>query len=162
MTKETLDFVNSRIRRPAFYWWNYPVTDYARNYLLQGPVYGLDTSLAKEVSGVVSNPMEHGEASKLALYGVADYTWNMAAYNPIDNWERGLGELIPEATDAYRTFAIHSCDTETGYRRDESWETKTFRLTEWTDEDAETLEKNSGKLKISLRCWKTAIRISRY
>ena len=147
LTKETLDFVNSRIRRPAFYWWNYPVTDYARNYLLQGPVYGLDTSLAKEVSGVVSNPMEHGEASKLALYGVADYTWNMAAYNPIDNWERGLGELSPEATDAYRTFAIHSCDTETGYRRDESWETKTFRLTEWTDEDAETLEKEFGKIE---------------
>lgn len=147
LTKETLDFVNSRIRRPAFYWWNYPVTDYARNYLLQGPVYGLDTSLAKDVSGVVSNPMEHGEASKLALYGVADYTWNMAAYNPIDNWERGLGELIPEAADAYRTFAIHSCDTETGYRRDESWETKTFRLTEWTDEDAETLEKEFGKIE---------------
>lgn len=35
-----------------------------------------------------------GEASKLALYGVADYTWNIAAYNPIDNWERGLGELM--------------------------------------------------------------------
>lgn len=147
LTKETLDFVNSRIRRPAFYWWNYPVTDYARNYLLQGPVYGLDTSLAKDVSGVVSNPMEHGEASKLALYGVADYTWNMAAYNPIDNWECGLGELIPESADAYRTFAIHSCDTETGYRRDESWETKTFRLTEWTDEDAETLEKEFGEIE---------------
>ena len=52
------------------------------------------------------NPMEHGEASKLALYGVADYTWNIANYNPIDSWERGLQELTPKAKDAYRTFAI--------------------------------------------------------
>ena len=65
---------------------------------------------------------------RLALYGVADYTWNTAAYNPIDNWERGLAELVPEAREAYRTFAIHSCDTETGYRRDESWETETLSL----------------------------------
>ena len=93
-----------------------------RNILLQGPVYGLDTSLTeKEVCGIVSNPMEHGEASKVALYAVADYTWNIAAYNALDNWERGLNELMPNARDAYRTFAIHSCDTETGYRRDESW-----------------------------------------
>ena len=39
LTKETLDFINSRIKRPAYYWWNYPVTDYVRNILLQGPAY---------------------------------------------------------------------------------------------------------------------------
>lgn len=140
LTPETLEWVNSRIRRPAFYWWNYPVTDYVRHILMQGPVYGLDTTLtADDLCGLVSNPMEHGEASKLALYGVADYTWNVAAYNPIDNWERGLALLAPEVRDAYRTFAIHSCDTETGYRRDESWETETFRLADRTPERAAAL-----------------------
>ena len=148
LTPETLDFINSRIKRPAYYWWNYPVTDYIRNFLLQGPVYGLDTSLtANETCGIVSNPMEHGEASKLALYGVADYTWNIANYNAIDNWERGLAELVPEATDAYRTFAIHSSDTENGYRRDESWETQTFRLADWTDEAANALEEEFKKVE---------------
>lgn len=148
MTPETLEFINSRIKRPAYYWWNYPVTDYVRHMLLQGPVYGLDTSLtSREVCGVVSNPMEHGEASKLALYGVADYTWNTADYNAIDSWERGLVELVPEASDAYRTFAIHSCDTENGYRRDESWETNTFRLAEWTDERAAALEQEFEKVE---------------
>ena len=148
LTKETLEFVNSRIKRPAYFWWNYPVTDYVRNILLQGPVYGLNTSLTeKDVCGVISNPMEHGEASKLALYGVADYTWNMAAYNAIDNWERGLSELIPQAREDYRRFAIHSSDTETGYRRDESWETKTFRLTDWTEETAQALEEEFKKIE---------------
>ena len=135
LTRETLDFVNSRIKRPAYYWWNFPVTDYARHIIMQGPTYGLETDLTdKETCGVLSNPMEHGEASKLALYGVADYNWNIADYNALDNWERGISDLTPEAHDAYRTFAMHSCDTETGYRRDESWETKTFRLANYTQQ----------------------------
>ena len=148
LTPETMEWINSRIKRPAYYWWNYPVTDYIRNFILQGPVYGLDTSLTKEnVCGVVSNPMEHGEASKLALYGVADYTWNIANYNPIDSWERGLQELTPKAKDAYRTFAIHSSDTENGYRRDESWETKTFRIAEWNDATAQALKTEFEKIE---------------
>lgn len=64
---------------------------------------------------------------------MADYNWNVADYNAIDNWERGLVDLTPEAHEAYRTFAIHSCDTETGYRRAESWETNTFRLADYSD-----------------------------
>lgn len=140
LTPETLEFINSRIKRPALYWWNYPVTDYVRNILLQGPVYGLDTTLTPEqVAGIESNPMEHGEASKLALYGVADYAWNPSAYNPIDNWERGLVYMMPDAADAYRTFAINSCDTETGYRRDESWETVTFPYNKYTQAQFDSL-----------------------
>lgn len=140
LTRETLDFVNARIKRPALYWWNFPVTDYARHIVMQGPTYGLDTSLgAEQTCGILSNPMENGEASKLALYGVADYCWNTHAYNPMDNWERGLAEVTPECVDAYRTFAIHSSDTETGYRRDESWETETYRLADYTQARYEAL-----------------------
>ncbi len=141
VTASTLQWVNSRIKRPALFWWNYPVTDYVRNIVLQGPVYGLDTSLgANDLSGILSNPMEHGEASKLALYGVADYSWNIASYNPIDNWERALTVMAPAAAEAYRTFAIHSCDTETGYRRDESWETTTFGIDDYTAAKAQALQ----------------------
>lgn len=140
LTKDTMTWLNSRIQRPGFYWWNYPVTDYARHILMQGPVYGLSNELTSDdLSGLVSNPMEHGEASKLALYGVADYTWNVSSYNPIDNWERGLEVLAPEVNEAYRTFAIHSCDTEDGYRRDESWETETFFLDTYTEEKYDAL-----------------------
>ena len=140
VTKSTLDWVNSRIKRPAFFWWNYAVTDYVRNLILQGPVYGLDTSLtANDMCGLVSNPMEHGEASKLSLYSVADYTWNPSAYNAIDSWERGLEVMMPRAKAAYRTFAIHSADTETGYRRDESWETEPFRLADYSKEKRDKL-----------------------
>lgn len=135
LTKETMDWVNSRIKRPAFYWWNFPVTDYATHIVMQGPTYGVDNTLTdNDLCGLVTNPMEYGESSKLALYGVADYSWNIADYDPIDNWERGLVELVPDAAGAYRTFAIHSCDTENGYRREESWESETFRFSEYTPE----------------------------
>jgi hyaluronoglucosaminidase len=147
LTHDTMGFIDPLIQRPALYWWNYPVSDYCRNYILQGPVYGLDPTMTpNEVVGFHSNPMEHGEASKLALYGVADYSWNMSAYNPIDNWERGLELLVPEAADAYRTFAIHSADTETGYRRDESWETQTFRINKYTDAQFKALKAEFEKI----------------
>ena len=135
MTPSTMEWISSRIKRPALFWWNYPVTDYARHIMMQGPVYGLSPKLTRnETRGLVSNPMEHAEASKLALYSVADYTWNTEAYNPIDSWERGLVSLAGNAAEAYRLFAIHSCDTETGYRRHESWETTTFGIEDYTPE----------------------------
>lgn len=141
LTPATLEWVGSRIQRPALYWWNFPVTDYCRHIVMQGPVYGLDRSLSSDdLCGFVSNPMEHAEASKLALYGVADYTWNIEDYDPMANWERGLGVMAgEEARVAYRTFAIHSCDTESGYRRDESWETEVFDFDDYTPEQYDAL-----------------------
>ena len=141
LTPATLEWVGSRIQRPALYWWNFPVTDYCRHIVMQGPVYGLDQTLtAENLCGFVSNPMEHAEASKLALYGVADYTWNIEDYDPLANWERGLGVLAGEDTgEAYRTFAIHSCDTESGYRRDESWETEVFDFDDYTQQQYDAL-----------------------
>ncbi len=145
MTESTMEWIKSRIQRPALFWWNFPVTDYARHIVMQGPVYGLSPKLTEnETRGLVSNPMEHGEASKLALYSVADYTWNTEAYNPIDSWERALETLAPEVYEAYRLFAIHSCDTETGYRRYESWETETFTFAEY---DAEVVAKLLDELR---------------
>ena len=147
LTPETLDFIDTRIKRPALYWWNFPVTDYVRNFILQGPSYGLDTSLTSDqVSGIVSNPMEHGEASKIALYGVGDYSWNTSDYNPIDSWERAIEKIAPEAPEAYRTFAIHNADTHDGYRRDESWETPIFKFDNYTPEEFETLRLEFEKI----------------
>lgn len=158
LTHESMDFFNRLIRRPSYFWWNYPVTDYCRNFLLQGPVYGLDTTMTSdEIVGLLSNPMQHGEASKLALYSVADYTWNPKAYNPIDSWERGLRDLMPEAADAYRTFAIHSADTRDGYRRDESWETPVFLYPAGTPEQMGALKAEFDRIEaapgiIEARC----------
>ena len=138
----TLRFVDERIGRPALFWWNYPVTDYIRNKILQGPCYGFDTTLtAEELCGVASNPMEHGEASKLAIYSVADYTWNVKGYNPMDSWERALAELCPADPEAYRLFAMNSTDAIEDFRKAESWElsTEKFNPGKFSTDQYETL-----------------------
>lgn len=76
ITKDGIAWINARIKRPAYIWWNFPVSDYVRDHLLLGPVYGNDTQIADQMSGFVTNPMEHAEASKIAIYSVADYAWN--------------------------------------------------------------------------------------
>ena len=145
LTESTMEWIGSRIQRPALFWWNFPVTDYARHIVMQGPVYGLSSQMdATKTRGILSNPMEHGEASKLALYSTADYAWCPANYNPIDSWERAIECVAPEVAEAYRLFAIHSCDTETGYRRLESWETQTFTLEEY---DADVAAKLLDELR---------------
>ena len=146
--KETLRWVGSRTKRPALVWWNYPVTDMARHILMQGPVYGLDTAnTSADLCGLLSNPMENAIASEVAFYGVADYTWNPAAYNAIDSWERSLVELMPECPEAYRDFAINSCDTEFAYRRAESWETPTVRFADFTPEKGAQLQAQLARMK---------------
>lgn len=143
LTRETMDFFDNLVQRPGYYWWNFPVSDYCREYLLLGPSYGLDNSLTdREVTALVSNPMEHGEASKIAIYGVGDYAWNIKAYNPMDAWERALKELMPANPEAFRTFAIHTADSETGYRRDESWESETFDYNNYTQEQFDALKRD--------------------
>ncbi len=145
---ESIDFVNSRIKRPALVWWNFPVSDYCRHNLLLGPVYGLDNTLTSDqLSGILSNPMEFGEASMSALYGVADYGWNPIAYNPLDNWTRSFSVVMPGAEDVYSTFAIHSCDPPRNYRRNESWNIDTFRYDNYTDSQFDSLKKEFLNIK---------------
>jgi hyaluronoglucosaminidase len=70
--------------RPVFVWDNFPVNDYTRTVgrLLLGPYQRRDPALGTAVHGIVSNPMNQAAASKVALVGVADFTWNSPAYDP--------------------------------------------------------------------------------
>ena len=123
MTREGLSWINERIRRPAYIWWNFPVSDYVRDHLLMGEVYGNEKGIKDAMSGFVSNPMEHAESSKVALYGVADYTWNMEKYDSRNAWEQAMKVILPDASNALLTFCKHNSDLgQNGhsYRRDES------------------------------------------
>lgn len=121
--KPTMEWVNPRIDRKAYIWWNYPVTDYVRDHLMLGPVYGNGQDIADDLAGFLSNPMEHAEASKISLYGIADYTWNMTAFDARANWEKALRDLLPGNADALRIFASYNEDPGPnghGFRREES------------------------------------------
>lgn len=125
--EESMEWINARIRRPAYIWWNFPVSDYVRDHLLLGPVYGNDTHIASAMSGFVTNPMEHAEASKIAIYGVADYAWNPGQYDARQTWEAAIREVLPGAAGELQFFAAHNSDLGINghnYRREESVEVK--------------------------------------
>lgn len=123
--RESQEWINERIQRKSYIWWNFPVCDFVRDHILLGPAYGNDLDIAETMAGFVSNPMEHAEASKISLYGIADYTWNMKAYDYKRDWERALIDLLPGNAEALRTFALYNKDLGPnghGFRREEGEE----------------------------------------
>lgn len=123
ISKEGIAWINKLIKRPAYIWWNFPVSDYVRDHLLLGPVYGNDQEIASQMSGFVTNPMEHAEASKIAIYGVADYAWNPVKYDSQKAWKEAMHIILPDASDALEFFAMHNSDLGVNghkYRREES------------------------------------------
>ena len=121
--KPTMGFINPLLKRKAYIWWNFPVSDYVRDHLLLGPVYGNGTDIKDELAAFVSNPMEHAEASKISLYSVADYTWNMSRYDSDASWRRAVKDLMPLHAEYLETFATHNSDLGPNghnFRRDES------------------------------------------
>lgn len=104
----SLDWVNPRIGRKAFIWWNFPVSDYVKDKVLLGPAYGNTPDIADKLAGFVSNPMQYPEASKIAIYSVGDYLWNMEAYNPMRDWNEAIELLIPGAAEEMKIFASYN------------------------------------------------------
>lgn len=123
ITQDGIQWINERIKRPAYIWWNFPVSDYVRDHLLMGPVYGNDTRIADQMSGFVTNPMEHAEASKIAIYSVASYAWNPARYDSEKTWKDAIRNILPGAAAELEFFAAHNSDLGPNghkYRREES------------------------------------------
>ncbi len=125
--KPTMEWINERIQRKGYIWLNFPVNDFVRDHILMGPAYGNGLDIAGDVSGFVSNPMEYAETSKISLYGIADYCWNMEAYDYQNNWEKSLKDILPSNHEALRTFALYNKDLGPnghGFRREEGEELK--------------------------------------
>ena len=123
--KESMEWINERIQRKGYIWLNFPVSDFVRDHILLGPTYGNGLDIAEDLSGFVSNPMEHAESSKIALYSIADYTWNMEAYDYMSSWDKALEDLLPQSADALKIWASYNEDLGPnghGFRRDESRE----------------------------------------
>lgn len=121
ITADNLTWVQTILKRRPYIWWNFPVTDFSNDRILMGEVSGITPAIRTDVSAFVSNPMEYAEASKLALYSVADYTWNTGAYDAEASWYEGIRSLLPDAAEAFACFCRHSSATgESHYPKAES------------------------------------------
>ncbi len=104
--------VSSWLGRDVAWWWNYPCNDNDMN-----KVFPLDTyrnfddeahidrhaTLEPDLKGVntlISNPMQQGEMSKIALYSIADYAWHRAAFDNDASWMGALSAVFGSRAQA--------------------------------------------------------------
>ncbi|MBP1947176.1 beta-N-acetylglucosaminidase domain-containing protein [Virgibacillus litoralis] len=109
ITSEGATKVRNIFQHDLLIWDNYPVNDFDRNSLFLGPLVKRDSDLTENgVVGLTTNPMNEAEASKIPMYTIADYTWNPAAYEPRESWERSVQSFGGDAADVLKTFAENS------------------------------------------------------
>lgn len=96
-------FTNKTGRNP-FIWHNYPCSDYGSRPLLLCPYEPAASDLCTRITGFTANPMEYYEASKVGLYGMADFAWNPSAYDPWEAWEEAIDYIMPDHADAFRNY----------------------------------------------------------
>lgn len=106
ITRESYEWPKQQtgVYRDLASWWNYPVNDYCEGNLMMSPLEILDTDV-DNLSGFFLNPMCQAEASKVAIFSGADYSWNVSGFEYMESWERAIEELVPEAADAFKRFA---------------------------------------------------------
>ena len=122
ITRDSTDWISERIKRSAFIWWNWPCTDYCRTALCMGRTYGLEKG---KLSGITGNPMDKPEASKLGIFGIGNWAWNVDAFDSEKTWRDGVKRLFPTCASAMQIFVNHNSDQGPnghGYRREESVE----------------------------------------
>ena len=100
-------------------WWNYPVNDYCDGNLMMSPLENLENDV-DNLSGFFLNPMSQAEASKVAIFSGADYSWNIGAFERTSSWVRAIDELVPEASEAFQRFADNISYIKDGFEFDES------------------------------------------
>lgn len=85
----TNTFYNN-VRRGPYMWINWPCTDNSKRHLIMG---GYTTFLhpgvsPEKIQGIVLNPMQQSEPSKVAIFGNACYSWNIWTEDEADQaWE---------------------------------------------------------------------------
>ena len=106
----------SRVGRNPVMWWNNPVNDdhddriYMRELTTH---WTIETPGAiNTLNGLVLNPMSQAQASKVALFGAADYSWNPDAFDVHQNWEDVFARIaLPgdtQTAEALKCFARFS------------------------------------------------------
>ena len=115
----TNSFYNN-VGRGAYLWINWPCTDNSKNHLIMGGYAdflqpGVDPN---KVEGIVLNPMQQSEPSKVAIFGNACYTWNMWETEAEADaaWDTAFAcvdhnSVVPnDASNALRELSKHMID----------------------------------------------------
>ncbi|MFS0749890.1 beta-N-acetylglucosaminidase domain-containing protein [Oceanobacillus sp. 1P07AA] len=102
---------NGVVRRDPLFWLNWPVNDIDMTRVFLGKGDMLEPGI-ENLAGVVTNPMQEAQASKVAIFAVADYAWNTESFDAPTSWEDSMKYIEPDATDAFHTLTQHMAHAE--------------------------------------------------
>ncbi len=98
-------------RRSPLFWLNWPVNDVNHSRMVMGRGEQLKKDVKPEdLAGVVTNPMQEAEASKVAIFAVADYSWNIQGFNMDKSWNDSFKYIDENASKELHTIAKHMSD----------------------------------------------------
>ena len=105
-----------RVGRNPVMWWNNPVNDdhderiYMREMTTHWTIE--NSGAINTLNGLILNPMSQAQASKVALFGAADYSWNPNTFDVHQNWEDVFARMArpgdSQTAEALKCFARFS------------------------------------------------------
>src|SRR5699024_1982176 len=103
-------------RRDPLFWLNWPVNDidreeYRRLFMGKGEM--MEPGVENMV-GVLTNPMEESQPSKIAIFETADYSWNSTDFDADQNWEDSFKYVEPNAPEELHESAKHMSNMDNG------------------------------------------------
>ena len=111
---KTTNIIDNERRRDPLFWMNWPVNDIdhqrdRRLFMGAGEVFAKGKD---EITGVLTNPMEQAEASKVAVFASADYAWNPEFLDAFKSWEDSFQYIDANAAKALYEIAKHLSSQE--------------------------------------------------
>lgn len=115
-TQYTFDHFTQVSGREPFMWLNWPVNDVNHKRLVMGPAENciLNTGGVTGFKGIVTNPLEQGEASKTSLFAIADYAWNTADFDSETSWEDSFQYIDSGASESLHELCKHLTNPDPG------------------------------------------------
>ena len=112
--------IDGGTRRDPLFWMNWPVNDidrdsYRRLFMGKGEVYEAGIT---EMTGMLTNPMEEAEASKVALFATLDYAWNTVDFDADQSWADSFPYIDADAAEALHELAKHMSEVTNGAKAD--------------------------------------------
>ncbi|MDN6162244.1 MAG: beta-N-acetylglucosaminidase domain-containing protein [Atopostipes sp.] len=103
-------------RRDPLFWLNWPVNDidrkeYRRLFMGKGEM--LETGI-NHMIGVLTNPLEESQPSKVAIFEIADYSWNITDFDMDKNWKDSFEYIESGTPKALHEIAKHMSNMDNG------------------------------------------------
>lgn len=105
--------VNGQRRAPLF-WLNWPVNDINHSRMLMGEGTKLlqNNINVEDLAGAVTNPMQESEPSKVAIFQLANFSWNVKGFDGHQTWVDAFKYVDADAADELYTLAKHMANPE--------------------------------------------------